>query len=188
MSTSGRRRGRRERAGRIIAERRRRQQQLPQQAAQARLATALDNLNAASMLEERQRRVPSSLLCYGPKALRGSAPVNWAAAVIWYRRAGHHHYKTLSLLGIWALQDGNNGGAQIIVGTRALAFTGAFYNPESYFYHLPRGFETYYGREAGPPPGATRLLDTAYDPGRRLQLRREIEAALLAWAERHLLR
>ena len=103
--------------------------------------------------------------------------------VLWYRPPGYHHYQLLNLLGIWA--RGENDQIQIIVGTRALTYQGNYYNPESYFHHIRRTYETYYGKDASPPGGSGQLYTVIYDPARRLEIRRELDSTLAQWAQTH---
>lgn len=151
---------------------------------QRQLAGVLDSLNALGFLEA--LRAPSTLLSFGPKVARGG---RWMGAVRWYRRPGYHNYQTLNLLGIWAQaahdEEKQAPSVEVIVGTRTLHYNADFYNAESYFHHIQHTFETYYGNDAGPPPGAARLYAARYDAARRLDMRRAIETALKQWVSMH---
>jgi hypothetical protein len=170
---------RRDRIRRTIRNRQREEIVRPRTARQQKLASILDELNAVGFLDAIQQRPPSSLLCFGSKAVHGAVPDIWSGVVIWYKPPGYHNYKRITLLGVWAL--GDTDAPQIIVGTRTLDYQESFYNAESYFYHLRRDFTTYYGRDASPPGESSRLFVDVYDPARRLELRRELESALMNW-------
>lgn len=149
-------------------------------AEQNQLTAILDSLNALGILEEVQKRPPPGVLCFGPKPVSGLEPAVWSGAVIWYRPPDYHAYKTLFLLGLWAQKS--DDGVQILAGTRALPYCGLPFNPESYFFHIRRTFETYYGSDAGPPDDSGRLFARRYDPAARLAMRREIETVLKQWS------
>lgn len=155
-----------------------RQRNAPIRALESQLAAILDGLNAASVLENVQKRPPAGLLCFGPQIVRGGM---WLGVVVWYRPPGYYNYQTINLLGVWAVQ--NSESVTIIVGTRVLNFQLGFYNAESYFRHIRSTFETYYGKDAPPPDEANRLLTVDFDPTRRLDLRREVEAAVARWTQ-----
>lgn len=142
------------------------------------LAAALDALNAPGFLEEAQKRLPASLLCFGPKLTQGAG---WAGVVIWHRPPGYYAYHTLGLAGVWA--SGNLSTIEIIAGTRSLTYNEQPYNPESYFYQIKRGFELYYGNDPGPPEGASRFFSEIYDPSQRLPLREALRGALRRWTD-----
>ena len=140
---------------------------------QMELQRVLDALNVFGFLDEARRKVPDAILCFGPKDVYGSG---WSGVVVWFRPAGYHGYKTLTLLGIWACAD--RDAVPVIMGTRTLAFTAPFYNPEAYFHNIRRGFDLYYGDDASPPAESDRLYVTDYTPSRRLEIRGKIESVL----------
>lgn len=142
------------------------------------LAAALDALNAPGFLEEAQKHLPASLLCFGPKLTQGAG---WAGVAIWHRPPGYYAYHTLGLAGVWAV--GNISTIEIIAGTRSLIYNEQPYNPESYFYQIKRGFELYYGNDPGPPEEAGRFFSETYEAARRLTLREALRGALLRWTE-----
>jgi hypothetical protein len=172
---------RHDRVRRTITEFRRAEQNAFLAATHRRLSAVLDGLDAFGVLERAQHRMPASQLCFGPKAVRGGMPAAWVGVVIWYRRPGYHNYKTLNLLGIWARETGQ--AVEIVVGRRTLNYVASHYNPESYFYHLQRTFETYYGSDASPAQGVGCILTVEYKSEQRLQQRSEIEAALNGWVK-----
>ena len=140
---------------------------------QRELQRVLDDLNAFGFLDDARRKAPDEMLCFGPKDVYGSS---WSGVVVWFRPTGYHGYKTLTLLGIWACAQMD--AVSIIMGTRTLAFTASFYNPEAYFHNIRRGFDLYYGDDASPPAESDRLYTTSYDQSRRLDIRGEIESIL----------
>lgn len=140
----------------------------PDQLARSHL---LDGLNAADVLAAKQQSAAAGWLCFGPKAVHRAV---YSAVMIWLRPVGYYHYRTLTLLGVWMQQD-----RQLVIGTRTLAYTAAVYNPESYFKHIQRDFEIYYGRDLAPPSEA--LLRAAYQPAERLKLRQALQAQIESW-------
>jgi hypothetical protein len=130
------------------------------------------------ILDDLRKRTPSGNLCFGPMDVYGA---KWSGVVVWYRPAGYHSYKTLTLLGVWACVD--QEATLIIVGTRPLPFTAPFYDPEAYFYKIPHSFDLYYGDDAPPPEEEDRLLEVRYNPAQRLALRDDIEAVLAEYVK-----
>lgn len=175
-----------------------------------RLPLVLDALNAYGFLEELQARRFSQILCYGPRivASKGLKPHvhanedetlppfqensglkptvqtgtpydEWAGVVVWYKPKGYYGYDTLTLLGIWAVRD--REGVTLGIGTKSLAFSGPYYNPESYHRHIQKRFDIYYQDDGSPPLDPWRY-STPYDPTRRLAIRQELQAELARWA------
>jgi hypothetical protein len=144
------------------------------------LGRALDDLNAWGFLEDQQQTRHRLITCYGPGVFRGYLPAAWVGVVIWHKRKGYYFYDTLGLLGIWAQHSGPD--IEIMIGTRHLHYTLPFFNPESYYYRIQQEFRTFYKDSGSPPPPEQRRYVTCYDAGRRLDIRREIEAELNAWA------
>jgi hypothetical protein len=150
--------------------------------AQASLSAALDSLNALGFLDEAARKGLPGMTCFGPRAFWGlaeldGAPRHWMGAALWYKGRGYYHYDRLWLLGIWAYGD----PAAIVLGVKELAFKAPFYNAESYFYQMQRGFDLYYAGD-GSPDGAAPRYTAAYDPARRLAIRGDLQAELIRWA------
>jgi hypothetical protein len=144
------------------------------------LQRVLDDLNAFGFLDDARRKVTDEILCFGPKDVYGSS---WSGVVIWFRPTGYHGYKALTLLGIWACADMDT--VPVIMGTRVLAFSAPFYNPEAYFHHIRHSFDLYYSDDASPPTEPDRLYGTAYIPSRRLEIRGEIETVLTQYWPDH---
>ena len=92
-----------------------------------------------------------------------------------------HDYKTLYLLGVWAIEEADDAsGASILVGVKTLAYSAPYFNAESYAHQMKGGFQLYYPDDGRPPD---RPATTYYDPSQRLRLRREVERELAAQAE-----
>jgi hypothetical protein len=162
---------------RAIARRKRALETAPVRGAQVHLARLLDDVNAFGLLEQVQKHPPASLLCFGPKDIRGTRPAPYAAVIVWTRRPGYHHYKTINLLGIWALEG---DPVRLVMGMRTLTYQLPFYSPESYFHRIQHDFSTFYGRETHPPR-ASLLYDSDYERAQRLAARRALETALNEW-------
>ncbi|HEX2907017.1 MAG TPA: hypothetical protein VHO69_09170 [Phototrophicaceae bacterium] len=152
-----------------------RQQQAENAPQQAALSDILDGLNALGFLEDRRRKRPRSVNAYGPKAFHGYGPPVWAGAVLWYKPRNYYEYRTLYLLGIWAI---SGDPVTVTIGLKTLPFTAPTFSPESYYFHLKRRFDIYYSGDATPPPESDRRYTTPYDATRRLELRATIETAL----------
>jgi hypothetical protein len=148
---------------------------------QTALSRALDNLNAFGLLDEVQRRPPNSFLCFGPKDVSGGQNPAWSGSVVWFRRTNYHSYETLLLLGIWA--TGDLAAPQIIAGTRTLMYNGQPYNPEAYFHHLQRDFQSYYDGSPSPASSSARIYERIYMPSVRLEMRQQLEQAIIQWRE-----
>jgi hypothetical protein len=178
---------------------RRIQQRKAQEAAQSKqdtLADALDAVNALGLLESIKKRPPAALSAYGPKVFSKvqryrfrsdsissqslSEGSYWTGAVLWYKPKGYGQYETLTLLGIWAIDRENT--IELLLGTKQLAYNMPLFNPESYYYHLRRGFSVLYDGDASPPDGQP-LYQTRYQPQARLTLRAALEAAVQSWRE-----
>ncbi|GAB4513665.1 MAG: hypothetical protein OHK0046_14660 [Anaerolineae bacterium] len=137
-------------------------------------AVILDYLNAFGVLEHLQKRPPANWLCYGPKPVKQAAGV-----VVWLRPRGYYHYQTLTLFGVWtAVQDES---IVVMAGTHTLTYAQPFYNAEAYFHAIRQDYERHYGRVTTPP--AQPVWQAVYEASQRLTLRRELEAAVLAWRE-----
>jgi hypothetical protein len=151
---------------------------------QMKLASILDGLNALGFLEDMRKKRLSSISIYGPKAMRGHLPEGestrqWAAALIWYKPRGYHHYRTLNILGIWALDAGDD--THLLVATKTLEFDSPVFNPESYHREIKRGFDLYYRGDAAPPAD-NHLSNLVYVANQRLALREAIQSILAQWA------
>lgn len=149
------------------------------------LAAILDGLNALGVLEELRKKKLRTISIYGPKATRGQIEIEgkawqWAGAVTWYKARGYHHYRTLTLLGIWALEI--EDGAQIIIGSKTMEFDAPVFNPESYYREIKKRFDLYYKGDGTPPPESGQLYSTFYDANERLALRDTVESTLATWA------
>lgn len=142
------------------------------------LGDALDAVNAWGYLEDWRGRDVLPVNCYGPGVLRGLFPVAWAGVLIWYKPRGYYHYQTLNILGIWALRAEENA-VDLRLATTTAAYKLAFFNVEAYFNRIQREFKTFYD-SSGTPPQTPPLYSTRYDPARRLDIRRELLAALNA--------
>lgn len=161
----------------------RRIQQRQQQAAggphQDVLSGVMDSLNALGFLEDYHWRHRQGIVCFGPKSFRGLGPPIWVCAALWFKSSNYYEHETLGLLGIWAI---SGEPVTVAVGVKTLPFQAPYYSPEAVYHSLKRGFETYYAGDATPPPEADWRYHAAYDPARRLMIRRELEAVLEAWA------
>jgi len=151
---------------------------------QADLSAILDGLNALGFLEDVRKKRPRTMSLYGPQAMRGqikdeTGTRQWVGAMAWYKPRGYLHYRTLTLLGIWALESEDR--VQIIVGTKRLEFDAPVFNPESYYRHIKRNFSLYYRGDGSPPPDH-QLYTVGYDAGERLAIREIIQSTLGTWA------
>jgi len=159
----------------------REKQLAPMRDAQKALARALDDLNAMGVLEEMRVKRFSANLCGGPAARDGLMPEPWVGALIWHRPAGYFGYKTLTLLGIWAIQRENV--PLIMLGVRRLAFAAPFYDAEAYVKLIRGAFDLYYDDKGNPPP--TPALTFAYDAAKRLEQREVVAKTLQKLAIEH---
>ena len=166
---------------RLVKQRKKAMTWEPVRQEQTALSRVLDALNAFGLLDEIQRHPPASLLCFGPRDVSGGHDPAWYGSVVWFRRVNYHSYETLLLLGIWAA--GNPASPQIIAGTRILTYNGQPYNPEAYFHHLQHDFQAYYGSSPSPAAPAARIYERVYSPSARLEMRRELEQAIIQWRE-----
>ena len=159
---------------------------------QSLLSAALDGLNAAGLLTAIKRRPPANMSAYGPKTFSGSVvppkvgdtiiPDQWVGSVVWYKPKGYTYYRTLRLLGIWAIGNGSN--VRIVIGEKRLTFNAPVFNPESYYHHIKRKFDIFYEGNASPPLHKNEgglLYDTIYDESQRLKTRANLESILRAW-------
>jgi hypothetical protein len=148
---------------------------------QVNLASVLDGLNALGFLDDLRRKRLPGISLYGPKAVKGANPQQWAGAVSWYKPRGYHHYRTLTLLGIWALET--DGAVPIIIGQKTLEFDLPIFNPESYYRRIKDQFELAYADDGCPPPENARLYTAVYQPSERLTIRDAIQKVLSEWAK-----
>ena len=152
------------------------------------LGKVLDDLNAWGFLDDQQQAQHRSILCFGPGVFRGYLPMAWVGVVLWHKPRGYYFYDTLGLLGIWALRA-EPDGIEVVLGTRELTYVLPFFNAESYYYRIKREFRTFYNDIGSPPARDACRLATCYEPARRLDIRRQIEDELIAWAaEQHMAR
>jgi hypothetical protein len=159
-----------------IARLRRRNAEAPLRAEQQALARILDDLDVMGGLETVRKQRFSPKLCHGPKPVYGLTPHVWIGAVLWHHPAGYFGYKTLTLLGVWALHQDEK--PMIAVGTKHAAFAHPFFDPESYHKLIQRDYTTYYKEDGSPLLDDSTLLITLYDPVERLQLRDEVQRQL----------
>ncbi len=151
------------------------------------LAGALDSLNGMGFLDDMRRRRFATINIYGPTAMRGFMDGrHWAGAVAWYKPRGYHHYREVTLLGVWAVEAGE--AIWVGLGCKVLTFDMPVFNPESYYRTIRKRFDLHYPDDGGPPhaippdeAGGWRWA-ALYDSARRLRLRDELEAALAGWA------
>jgi len=161
-----------------------RRQQQGNFARQADLSAILDGLNALGFLDDIRKKNPRTVSLYGPKAMRGqigdeNGTRQWVGALVWYKPRGYHHYHTLTLLGIWAIEA--EDGVEIVIGTKTLEFDAPIFNPESYYRHITRSFDLYYRGDGSPLP-EQQLYAIRYNAGERLALRETIYSTLVTWA------
>jgi hypothetical protein len=148
----------------IIA-RRRAKQLAPQQDI---LARVLDDLNAFDTLETLIERMK---LCYGPKVISGEGRMG---VVVWRRPPGYHGYKTLSLIGVWAVLREDQ--PQIMVGRKLLAFSAPFYDADAYHKLIRKNYDLYYNDDNQPPTAPS--FSAPYESERRLELRETVKRAV----------
>ena len=142
------------------------------------LARVLDGLNVMDALETLRRRRFSPNLCYGPKAFSGLTPAPWVSALIWHRPAGYFGYRTLTLLGVWAIDQASE--TVITVGTKTRPYNAPFYEAEAYHKLIRQGFDLYYEENGSPPPESGRCMTATYTADQRLALRDAVTQALNA--------
>jgi hypothetical protein len=148
------------------------------------LARVLDDVNAFGQLEELQQQQFHTIQCFGPKSinsgLKPTAPSEvWEGVVVWCKQRGYYSYRTLTLLGIWAIMAGE--AVTLALGTKQLAFTGHYYNAESYFRHIKSRFDIYYEDDGSPPDESRRLYSVQYDSAQRLAIRQALSETLARW-------
>lgn len=159
---------------------------------QSLLAMALDGLNAAGLLTAIKKRSPADMSAYGPKTFSGNVttpkigdtkvPDQWVGSVMWHKPKGYAYYRTLRLLGIWAV--GNSSKARIVIGEKRLTFSAPIFNPESYYHHIRRKFDIFYTGDARPPLDEAEgglLYDAAYNEAERLKTREALRSVLRDW-------
>jgi hypothetical protein len=156
-----------------IAQNRREKAEAPKRAAQDELARILDGLNVWGTLEALRTKRFSLNLCYGPKAIGGLEPEPYVGVVVWHRAAGYYGYKTLTLLGVWACEEG--GKPVLLVGVKRLPYAAPFYDAEAYHKLIRRNYDLYYQDNGAPPADAQAI---PYQPELRLSLRERIAAEL----------
>ena len=159
-----------------VARLRRLRDEAPVRAAQAELAAILDHLNALDALDQLRTSVWSQYLSGGPLAVQGATPVPWVGAVIWQRAPGYFGYKTLTLVGLWALKTGEH--VQLRAGTRRLAYALDFFEADAYHKRIRREFGLYYADDGAPPSPAETRWEAVYAPDQRLALRSDAATAL----------
>ena len=138
---------------------------------------ALDLVNAFDALARLARDEYEHYLCYGPKAIGGSA---WSGAVIWYHRKGYHGYQTLYLLGVWAHY--RDGEMLLSIGIRQLPYRAPVYDAGVYRVAIQKNFRIYYEDAAEPPGDDDRLLyRVAFQEKERLFQRRGLRDILQRW-------
>jgi hypothetical protein len=150
------------------------------------LANVLDAVNAWGYLEEAKESGLRQINCFGPKVVRKPVfkkETPWVGVVVWHKPRGYHHYRTLDLLGIWALE--NTGALHLTIGTRTLEFAAPVFNPESYYRWIQQGFDVYYEDDGCPPPESGRVYTVQYQAEQRLAIRNAIVGELAKWAERY---
>lgn len=173
----------------------------PLAARQERLARALDALNAFDALDGLRRLRWPAGGAFGPRPFVGAAPVPWVGVLLWRRAAGYYGYKTLTLMGAWAVEaaavplaapvaplpaesNPDDSASEpppiaLIAGTRTIPYTSDFYVAEAYFKLIRETFTDYYsddGRPSDVPPAFI------VDPKARLAQRAALLAALSALA------
>ena len=101
---------------------------------------------------------------------------------MWHKPKGYTYFRTLRLLGIWALGNGNK--ARIVIGEKRLTFSAPIFNPESYYHHIKRKFDIFYTGNARPPLDETEaglLYDAVFNEAERLATRSTLQAVLREW-------
>lgn len=146
------------------------------------LGRVLDETNAWGLLAAQQEAQHRDISVFGPDVFRGYLPRAWVGVALWYKQKGYYFYDRIGLLGIWALRG--DEGADIACGLRRLHYSLPFFSAESYHHRIRREFRSGYKDDGRPPPVAARLYTSAWHPERRLEIRRELEEALLLWAAR----
>lgn len=142
------------------------------------LGAVLDAVNAWGALEQRSEMRLAAFNLYGPGVFRGPVPVEWAGVCLWYKLRGYHHYAVLHLLGIWAMRAGEQ--IELRLGVRDLHYQLPLFNAESYYHRIQREFKTFYADNGAPAENSR--LHMIYEPDKRLEIRRALEAALDVWA------
>ncbi|MBN8639237.1 MAG: hypothetical protein J0M07_28220 [Anaerolineae bacterium] len=140
------------------------------------LARILDGLNALDALDQLRAKRFSPNLSWGAKAFTGKQPTPWVGGLIWHRPAGYFGYKTLTVIGVWAVAEAE--GTRIIVGSKLLAFTAPFYEAEAYHKLIRDSFDLYYTDRGAPPEQNHWVFTTLYNPTQRLELRDQLPTLL----------
>jgi len=159
-----------------VAQIRRARNEAPLRSAQAELAAILDGLNALGELDKLREAALSKFLSGGPVAVQGSQPEPWVGAVIWQRAPGYFGYRTLTLYGIWALQNGAE--TRLRTGIRRLAYALDFFEADAYHKRIRREFALYYADDGAPPADESAAWNALYVPENRLTLRSEAADAI----------
>ena len=143
------------------------------------LDRALNGINAFDSLARLTQRDYADIVCYGPKALRGST---WSAVVLWYQPKGYHGYQTLSLLGVWAQQQGSE--MALSIGIRQLPYRAPVFDAGVYRVAIQNGFRLYYEDDGHPPGADDQLLYRAiYRQEQRLNQRQALREICCAWQD-----
>lgn len=126
-------------------------------------ANILSGLNILRVLEDKSPTYLSKWLHYEPQAF---ATKSWANVVVWFRPTGYHNYQTLSLLGAWALQKGDQ--TEVTIGLTTLQYSAPVFHPESYQTVMKRTYQPYYGEGKDAPQGDNITLQFTYNAMQRL--------------------
>ncbi len=153
---------------RRIAERKAQQQYTQRRDA---LTTALDLLNAADALS--RVVVPDGRYIYGPRLIPARTS---QGIVIWSCPKSYTGYKLLTVLGVWAQHTDED--IRVIVGSKRLPYSAAFFEAEAFYRLIRKGYDIYYSDDGAPPAPAARLLDVPYALSERLGQRQAIVDAL----------
>ncbi len=150
------------------------------------LAQALDDLNVMGALESLIRR---DKFTWGPKPVKCRDPLA-AGALVWRRGSGYHGYKTLTLIGVWAMSgvkdkddEDDEDVIHIVIGVKYAAYNAPFFDAEAYHTIIKRDFVTYYDVDGAPPPPENQRAAFVYDRAQRLEQRKQVIAALRACIE-----
>lgn len=158
---------------RLLAQRQQVHEQATDDDRKTLLPAVLDGLNAPSLMERIARRIPSEYMGFGASSITHD---HWLGVVIWYRPKTYHAYNTLTVFGIWAVNE--NDAITIRVGAQTLDYLGHPYNIDGYRYRMRTEFETYYGKIETPPNTESCLYSTTYTPQNRLTIRAELKTVL----------
>jgi hypothetical protein len=143
-------------------------------------AVILSGLNVLQVLEDHAGQHFETVLYNGPRAYSGQG---WAAGVVWFRARGLHHYRRVTLFGLWVVARDEQ--TELLVGTKTLPYGAPVYNPEAYLQLIRRDYQIYYPDDGSPPPDQTITTHILYNPEERLAMRQAVSAALLDWLQLH---